>query len=177
MEAAPEERVREDQRPSANPRVLTTLAAAVLVLSAAALAFSSVDAAIGISSARHIYQNGWAVGSMVLMYAGSAIYLPSVLLGLAALTLVQSRTTRERAARIARPLFILGVLVVIVGIGRAICELGSDYYAQIETLGWHDAQTVFGLLGRSLLHAGTLTGLAYLCRRQVGSAAPSSEQA
>jgi hypothetical protein len=109
---------------------------------------------------------------MVLMLTGSAIYLPGVLLGLAALSLAQSQAAREYATRTARPLFILGVVLVLLGIARAVCEVGSDYSEHLGTLGWFTAQTAFGLLGRSLVQAGTLAGLAYLCGHQVGSATP-----
>jgi hypothetical protein len=153
-------------------RALLILAAAVFLPYAVALALRCVDAAVGSSSTFPNYENGWSVGSMVLMFAGYAIYRPGVLLGIAALILAQSRTARGRAAKTAWPLFMLSVAVIIVGVGRAICEVGSDYYAHMETLGWSTAQTAFGLLGRSLLQAGTLAGLAYLCGHQVGSATP-----
>jgi hypothetical protein len=168
MESGSEERLHEDVSLSGGPGVLLILGAAVLVLCAAALAFSSVDAAIGGSSTSPNYGNGWSVGSVVFMYAGSAVYLPGVLLGMAALVLAQSKTTRGRAAKMAWPLFMLSVAVIIVGIGRAVCEV----HPHLDIVSWPTAQTVLSQLGRSLVRAGTLAGLAYLCRQQVRSTTP-----
>ncbi len=165
MEARSEELLRETAHLTSGHRTLLTLAAAVLVLGGTALALSSIHAATGGSSSFPQYENGWSVGSMVFAYVGSAIYQMSVLLGLAALVIAQSKATRRHATRMARPLFFLGVLVIAVGIGGAICKVGSDYYAHMETLRWPVAQTAFGLLGRSLVRAGTLAGLAYLSRQ------------
>lgn len=171
MESSSEDLFRKGGHSTSGDRVLLILAAAVFLLSSVALALSCVDAAVG-GSAFPNYENGWSVGSMVLMYTGNAVYLPCLLLGLAALGLAQSKVTRGHATKMVRPLLFVAVLVIALGIGRAVCEVGSDYYAQMETLGWQDVQTVFRLLGRSLLYAGTLAGLAYLCRQHVGSPDP-----
>jgi hypothetical protein len=162
--------MREDKWLSAGLSTLLILAAVVFLLAAVALAFSSIDAALGTSSSVPMYQNGWSVATMVFVLAGNAIYLPGVLLGLAALGLAQSETTRERAAKLSRPLFIIGVAVLMIGVGEATCAVGTSYYGHLETLTWSAAQGALGHLGRWLFKAGTLAGLAYLCLRQVGSA-------
>jgi hypothetical protein len=170
MEARGEERVQEGQCSFPSPRVLLILAAAVFLFGAVALAFGSVDAALGASSTVRMYQNGWSVGTMAFVLAGNAIYLPGVVLALASLGLAQSGSTRGRAAKITRPLFVLAVAMILVGVGKATCAVGSDYYGQHETLAWSTAQKVLGQLVRSVFDAGILAGLAYLCLRQVGSA-------
>lgn len=157
---------REEESVSNAHRALLSLATVVLALSAIAVAFNWIDAVAGVSAAGQVYRNGWSVATMVVTLTGNAIYLPGVLLGLAALILAQSKTTRGRAARMTRTLLVLGGIVVMLGIGRAFCEAASDYYSQQETLAWPTAQTGLGVLGRALFHAGVLAGLAYLSRQR-----------
>jgi len=142
------------------------LAGAALLAGVAALVLDCIDAAIADSSTSPSYGSGWSVGTMVFMHADGVVYLPAVLLGLAALGLAQSESTRGRAWGMARLLVIPVVAVILVGVGWAACAAGSHY----------GISGIISHLGRSVLKAGTLAGIAYLCLWPARSSDSTGEQ-
>jgi hypothetical protein len=166
MRAGSESRMRIDghSRTLAGPVLL--LGGAVLLAGVAALVLDCVGAAIGDSSTSPGYGSGWSVATMVFMHADRIVYLPAVILGLVALGLAQSEATRGRAREMARLLLIPAVAAIIAGIGWAVCASRLGY----------ENWSIISHVGRSVLKAGTLAGVAYLCLWPARSPGSAGEQ-
>jgi hypothetical protein len=145
------------------PRVLLALAAAALALGVGAgLAYYGAmifDDGIG--------PGGWGIASTTFYLINSAVYAPALLLGLLALLLVRSDGTRDRAARMTRPVMVAAALLLVVGLAQVVVLVGqvlSDESTMMS--GWFVASQALAFLASALYESGVLLVLVYIFRQQ-----------
>jgi cell division protein FtsW (lipid II flippase) len=145
------------------PKVLQVVAIAALIMGlGAAVAYY----------AEYVFTSdrseGWGIASMTFYLVNSAVYAPAVLLGFMALLLVRSDERRDQAIKMTRLIMIAVVLLVLSGLGQAICLVGDSL--STNWVGgspwWNVATQAFSFMASVLFESGVLLGLVYIFRQQ-----------
>jgi len=145
------------------PRVLRAAVVATLILGVGAgLAYYGdimFDGGFG--------SGGWGIASTTCYLVNSAVYAPALLLGLLTLLLVRSDGTRDRAARMTRPIIVAAALLLVSGLAQVVVLVGqvlSDESTMMS--GWFVASQALTFLTSALFESGVLMGLVYIFRQQ-----------
>lgn len=144
------------------PRALQVVAVAVLALGVGyALTYYG-----GIIFDHGFDSGGWGIASSTFYIVNSAVYAPAVLLGFVALLLVRYDERRAQAIKMTRLIMIAALLLVLSGLGEAVCLVGQFFSDESSMMsGWYVASQAFSFMVSVLFEGGVLVGLVYLFRQ------------